>query len=79
MSYAIGHEFERRSVVPERQLLTTALKQAVGVATPELVHRQANREDLIVTERQGRRMATTRDVLSEERRIINFAATAGES
>ena len=73
MNYAIAHEFERRSVVPERHLLATALKRAVGSAGPDHVTHHAKREDLIVMARNGRRMATTRDVLSEERNIINFA------
>jgi conjugative relaxase-like TrwC/TraI family protein len=73
MDYAIGHEFERRSVVPERQLLTTALKHGIGQVSPEDVLRQAERAQLIVGERYGRRMATTREVLSEEERIIDFA------
>ncbi|HEY2837711.1 MAG TPA: MobF family relaxase, partial [Pirellulales bacterium] len=73
MTYAIGHEFERRSVVPERQLLTTALKRAVGKATLEQVQAQVDRAGVIIGERNGRRMATTREVLNEERYILNFA------
>ncbi|HEX3600546.1 MAG TPA: MobF family relaxase [Lacipirellulaceae bacterium] len=73
VAFAIGHEFERRSVVPERQLLATALKHAVGRATPEQVLKQIDRSGVIIGERKGRRMATTREVLGEERRIIDFA------
>ncbi len=73
VQYAIGHVFERKSVVPERELLATALRQAVGQATVEQVLRQAERSDLIVGERNGRRMTTTRDVLAEERHVIDFA------
>ena len=73
MDYAIGHEFERKSVVPERQLLTTALKQGIGQVRPEQVLEQAEQAPLIVGERYGRMMATTRQVLSEEERIITYA------
>jgi conjugative relaxase-like TrwC/TraI family protein len=73
VQYAIGHVFERKSVVPERELLATALRQAVGQATVEQVCRQAERSDLIVGERNGRQMATTHDVLEEERHVIDFA------
>jgi conjugative relaxase-like TrwC/TraI family protein len=73
VQYAIGHVFERKSVVAERELLATALRQAVGQATVEQVLDQAGRSDVIVGERNGRRMATTRDVLDEERRVIGFA------
>lgn len=73
VDYAVDHEFERRSVVPERVLLTTALRQAVGHATPEQVQTAFDAKELLTHERAGRRMATTRDVLSEESRIIEFA------
>jgi len=73
VEYAVGHLFERRSVVPERELLATALRQAVGQATPEQVQQQLNQGGLLVKERNGRRMATTPGVLGEERRIIDFA------
>jgi len=73
VEYAKGCLFERKSVVPERQLLATAFKHSVGRATVEQVKREAEASDLIIGERKGRRMATTRDVLDEERRVIDFA------
>jgi conjugative relaxase-like TrwC/TraI family protein len=73
IDYAIGHEFERKSVTPERQLLATALRRGAGAASPEQILDQAKRSDLIVGERNGRRMATTREVLAEERHVVEFA------
>jgi conjugative relaxase-like TrwC/TraI family protein len=73
LEYAIGHEFERKSVTPERQLLATALRYGAGHASAERILDAAKRSDLIVGERNGRRMATTRAVLEEERRVIDFA------
>jgi conjugative relaxase-like TrwC/TraI family protein len=73
VEYATGHLFERKSVVPERQLLATALKHSVGQATVEQVKREAEASDLIIGERKGQRMATTRQVLDEELRIVDFA------
>ncbi len=73
IEHAMSHSFERKSVVPERQVLATALRQAVGKATVEQVVKQADRSGLIVGERDGRRMATTREVLSEERKVVGFA------
>ena len=73
MGHAMSHSFERSSVVPERYVITTALRQAVGKATVEQVVQQADRSGLIVGERDGRQMATTREVLAEERRVIGFA------
>ncbi|MCA9094992.1 MAG: relaxase domain-containing protein, partial [Planctomycetaceae bacterium] len=73
IEHAISHEFERKSVVPERKVLATALKQGVGEASLEQVLDQARRSELITGDRQGRRMATTRDVLLEEQQVIDFA------
>jgi conjugative relaxase-like TrwC/TraI family protein len=73
MRFAIDHAFERRSVVSERRILATALKHAAGLATPEQVLRQADRSGLIVGERDGQRMATTREVLLEETGMLDWA------
>ena len=73
IEYATSHVFERKSVVPERQYLTTALWHSVGHATVEDVQREADRSGLITGTRDGRRMVTTRDVLNEERQVIDFA------
>lgn len=73
VDYAVAHEFERKSVAPERTLLATALRQAVGQASPEQVRRAMDAKGLLIEERQGRRMATTLDVLDEESRAIDFA------
>jgi conjugative relaxase-like TrwC/TraI family protein len=73
MEYAIGHAFERRSVMPERDVLAIALKHGVGKATVEDVLDRAAQSDLIIGDRNGRRMATTREALKEERFVIDFA------
>lgn len=72
VDYAIGHSFERKSVIDERRLLAEALKQSVGKATVEAVHRELARSDIIVAERKGRRMVSTREVLAEEKRLTGF-------
>jgi len=71
--HAVGHCFERSAVVPERKLLTEAMKHAVGRASPESVTRSLAAEHLVVAERNGRRLATTRSVLEEETRMLAFA------
>jgi conjugative relaxase-like TrwC/TraI family protein len=73
LEYAIGHEFERKSVTPERQLLATALRHGAGRASAEQILGEVKRSDLIIGQRNGRSMATTRDVLEEERGVIDFA------
>ncbi|GMU39040.1 MAG: relaxase domain-containing protein [Phycisphaerae bacterium] len=71
--HASEHCFERASVVPERKLLTVALKQSFGSASPESVIAAVGRQGLISAERDGRRLVTTRAVLAEERRMLDFA------
>ena len=73
IEYAASHVFERKSVVPERHFLATALRHSVGEASVEQVQRKAATSGLIVGDRDGRRMVTTQDVLGEERRMIEFA------
>lgn len=74
VDYAVEHALERKSVVPERQLVGLALRQAVGQAKVADVWRAAAQYDgLIVGERGGRRMATTAGILREERKLVDFA------
>jgi conjugative relaxase-like TrwC/TraI family protein len=73
MDYAIGHAFERRSVMPEREVLAIALKHAVGQANIDQVLNRAAKSDLIRAERNGRWMATTKEALKEERFLIDYA------
>lgn len=73
VDFAVDHEFERRSVVPERMVLARALKHAAGKSTVDQVLDRFARADLIFATRAGRRMVTTRTVLSEEKRMIDFA------
>ena len=71
--HAAEHCFERQSVVPVRQLLAKALKHAVGKAGPDAVLDAFRQEDFVTAERNGQKLATTRSVLDEEQRTIDFA------
>jgi len=73
IEFAIEHEFERRSVVPERMLLARAMKQAAGRTTPEQVMRAYKRANLIHSDRNGQRFVTTRQVLKEEMKLVAYA------
>ncbi|MBN8626225.1 MAG: relaxase domain-containing protein [Planctomycetes bacterium] len=74
LDYALEHCFERKSVVAERQLLALALKQSVGQASVSQVLESASKSDaMVVGLRGGRRMATTRGVLLEETKLVQFA------
>ncbi len=69
VEFAIGHMFERKSVVDERRLYETALRNGIGSVTPEDIQAEAKRQGLLVKAGE----ATTRNVLAEEGRTIAFA------
>jgi conjugative relaxase-like TrwC/TraI family protein len=66
MDYALSHSFERASVVPEKDLLKTALIHSVGNASVNEVRGELSRDGVIRRVRAGLRYATTKDVLQEE-------------
>ncbi|HVS70809.1 MAG TPA: MobF family relaxase [Phycisphaerae bacterium] len=70
---ALEHCFERKSVVPERQLQAEAIKNAAGAAPAGAVEAELRKRQLLVAERSGRRMVTMPGVLAEEERMIGFA------
>ncbi len=73
MRFAVAHGFERSSVLPVKRLLGLALRHAVGQVSPEGVERELAGHGLLVREYGGDRLATTEEVLAEERRILGFA------
>jgi conjugative relaxase-like TrwC/TraI family protein len=72
MDYALSHAFERASVIPESELLKTALIHSVGSASVADVRRELSRDGIIRRDRAGLRYATTKDVLQEEISMTAF-------
>jgi conjugative relaxase-like TrwC/TraI family protein len=73
VDHAIEHSFVRDAVVPERKLLTEALKRGIGAVTVDGVTRELRERPLIRSEVAGRKMATTQEMLGLESRVIDFA------
>jgi ATP-dependent exoDNAse (exonuclease V) alpha subunit len=73
VDHAIEHSFVREAVVPERKLLTEALKRGIGAVTVEGVTREMLERPLIRSDVAGRRIATTKEMLGLESRLIDFA------
>jgi conjugative relaxase-like TrwC/TraI family protein len=69
VEFAIAHLFERNSVVDERRLYETAIRHGIGSVTPEGVQAEAKQQGVLTKAGE----ATTREVLAEESRIIQFA------
>ncbi len=73
VDHAIEHSFVREAVVPERKLDTEALKRGIGSVTVEDVKREVRERPLVRREVAGRKMATTKEMLALESRLIDFA------
>jgi len=73
VKHAIDHCFERDSVVPERHVLAEAMRFGVGTVNVHDVAAEAARQGLITRELDGRRMATTPEVLADEAAVLKFA------
>jgi hypothetical protein len=73
VDHAIAHSFVRDAVLPERKLVTEALKRGLGSVVVEDVASMMQARPLIRTEVEGRAMATTKEMLSMESRLIDFA------
>jgi conjugative relaxase-like TrwC/TraI family protein len=73
VDHAIGHCFVREAVVPERKIVTEALKRGLGAVTVAGVQKEVNNRPLISSDITGRKMATTNEMLGLESRLIEFA------
>ncbi|HTU16461.1 MAG TPA: MobF family relaxase, partial [Gemmataceae bacterium] len=73
VDHSIEHSFVREAVLPERKLLTEALKRGIGAVTVEGVTGEMRDRPLIRSEVDGRKMATTKEMVALESRLTDFA------
>ena len=73
VDYATLHCYVREAVVPERKLVTEALKRGLGAVTVEGVTDEVRERPLIRSQVAGRQMATTKEMVALETRLIDFA------
>ncbi len=73
VDFAVRKVFEREAVVPEKKLLTEALKHGIGSVTVEGVKDAVAERHLLVEEQDGRSVVTTPEVLAVEDRLVEFA------
>lgn len=73
LKHAKDHCFERASVVPEKRLLEAAIRFGMGQVTAKGLKAKLQNGDFLLAEREGRQMATTREVLKEEQEVIRYA------
>ena len=73
VAFAIGHCFDKESLVPERKLVATALFHGLGSVTAEDVRDELERQGVLTGELDGRLTATTQDIQHEETYIVTWA------
>jgi len=73
VDHAIEHSFVREAVLPERKLVTEALKRGIGAVTVKGVTDEVLARPLIRSEVAGRNMVTTKEMLALESKLIGFA------
>jgi conjugative relaxase-like TrwC/TraI family protein len=73
VDHATLHCYVRDAVVPERKLITEALKRGIGAVTVDDVAREVGQRPLLRSEVEGRTMATTQEMVELESRLIDFA------
>jgi conjugative relaxase-like TrwC/TraI family protein len=74
VDHAIGHSFERSSVVEERRVLAAALKRGYGSVRVEDAKQDFDDRGEVIRRRYDERnFVTTREVLAEEAAAIAFA------
>ncbi len=71
--YAIEKAFERSAVVRESGLVADVLRACPGQATRELAREELKRQGVVVRTVDGEELATTREVLEEERTLVELA------
>lgn len=76
VDYAIHHGFERASVQPDRRLLEAAYRYGLGnagVSVDAITARFRADDRLISVQEKRRTLCTTRQVLAEEKRMVELA------
>jgi conjugative relaxase-like TrwC/TraI family protein len=76
INYSLEHNFERASVMSEKQLLKTAYEFAFGQTelSLEAIANEFKLDNRIIhVDDGGRKLCTTKEVLKEERRMIELA------
>jgi conjugative relaxase-like TrwC/TraI family protein len=70
---AMARAFERSAVVRESALLAEVLRSCPGQMTIDYAREELKRQGVVVRTLKGEEMATSRDVLEEERRLVQLA------
>lgn len=76
LNYALKHSFERASVMPERRILASAYRHSIGsrsVSLDAITARFKDDAQIIRVKDKSQICCTTREVLGEEKRMVELA------
>jgi conjugative relaxase-like TrwC/TraI family protein len=76
VDHAVRHSFERASVMADRRILETAYRHALGhaeISVEQIDDTFSEDKQIIQIKDRGRIMCTTKEVLNEERRMVELA------
>lgn len=74
VTFSLEHHLERKSVTTEKEILTTAIKESIGKATPEEIHKALQEKTgVIKITEKSKTWITTKDALNEEKQLIKNA------
>ncbi|MEM7625879.1 MAG: MobF family relaxase [Planctomycetota bacterium] len=74
LDHAVEHSFERHSTVRARELVRQALKRGVGSVTRDQIETAFGRRQWFRgSDRWGRTVVTTPEMLKQEQQLVNFA------
>jgi conjugative relaxase-like TrwC/TraI family protein len=75
VEFAIAHCSEKLAVIPERELMKTALLHGLGRVTPEMIDRELHhgRHGLVFDTLKGEKVVTTEALKAEEREMADTA------
>lgn len=73
IEYAREHIFERRSVASDRQIMAEALRFGVGSVSVKEIQDAFHDNGFITRKHENETLTTTRNVLQEEKSMIDFA------
>ncbi len=74
VDFALRHHGEQESCIRWEDLAATAMERSIACASPADIEQEAKRQGVMTAVIDGRRMATTQELLAEERAISDFAA-----
>ena len=73
VSFSMRHHFEKEAALPVEELVITALEHGMGSARLDDVEQELKRQGVIIVEKDGQRLATTKALQDEEWGLAAYA------